>query len=216
MNQPRITYDPHVFDAGTVDDAKWIILTPEESATTEHRWATETPYLATLISRCFSLSDKSLVLDYGCGIGRLAKELLARHRCRVMGVDISPNMRSMAVAYVGSDRFSVCSPAELDVLLERGVAFDLALAVWVLQHCASVHEDISRIARALTPHGDFFVVNGRTRCVPTVEFGWFDDGIDIYALLKRVFSQRSRGSLPAKHTTKNLSRHASWAAFRRM
>ena len=85
MNQPRITYDPHVFDAGTVDDAKWIILTPEESATTEHRWATETPYLATLISRCFSLSDKSLVLDYGCGIGRLAKELLAWHRCRLIG-----------------------------------------------------------------------------------------------------------------------------------
>lgn len=156
------------------------------------------------------------MLDYGCGIGRMAKELIARYGCSVIGVDISPNMRAIAVAYVGSDRFFVCPPAMLDLLAERGVAFDLALAVWVLQHCANVHDDIARIARALAPTGGLFVVNQRTRSVPTVELGWIDDGIDIYALLRETFHQRSRGSLPAEHTTKRVSQRSSWAAFRRL
>lgn len=214
MNQPGITYDPHVFDVATIGDAMRIILTPEDS-TTEHRWVTETPYLANLIARCFNLTEKSLVLDYGCGIGRLAKELIARHGCSVIGADISASMRSMAVAYVGSDRFFPCPPSMLDLLLERGVAFDLALCVWVLQHCVNVREDIERITRALVPAGDLFVVNQRSRAVPTVELGWVDDGADVYALLKEGFRQRSRGSLPAEHTTKNVSRLASWATFRR-
>jgi hypothetical protein len=101
-------------------------------------------------------------------------------------------------------------------LTERGVAFDLALSIWVLQHCVNVREDIARIARALAPEGELFVVNQRSRAVPTVELGWVDDGTDIYALLKEGFRQRSRGSLPAEHTTKNVSRFASWAAFRRL
>jgi len=214
MNQPGITYDPHVFDVATMDDAMRIILTPEDS-TTEHRWVTEAPYLANLIARCFSLPEKSLVLDYGCGIGRLSKELIARHGCSVIGIDISATMRAMAVAYVGSERFSVHPPEMLDELRQRGVVFDLALTIWVLQHCANVHDDIARIASVLRPEGGLFVVNQRDRCVPTVELGWVDDGVDIFKLLRETFRQRSRGSLPAEHTTKRVSRRASWAAYRR-
>lgn len=214
MNQ-ALTFDHRIFDVETIDDAKRIILTDEDSST-EHRWTTETPYLADLISRCFTLSAKSLVLDYGCGIGRVSKALIARHGCNVVGVDISPSMRSMAVSYVESDRFAAWSPQELDEKLGIGVAFDLAISVWVLQHCPDVHEDVSRIARALAPSGGLFVVNQRTRCVPTVEAGWYDDGIDVFALLKTMFHQRSRGSMPAKHTSKALSLRSSWAAFRRL
>src|SRR5262249_33707894 len=116
MTQPVVTYDPSIFDVTTLEDAMRIILTPEDS-TTEQRWATETPYLTDLVSRCFELSPTSLVLDYGCGLGRMAKALIARHGCHVVGVDISRNMRSMAAAYVDSDRFFACPPAMLDPLL---------------------------------------------------------------------------------------------------
>jgi SAM-dependent methyltransferase len=214
MSQSRITYNPQIFDLPTIGDAMRIILTPEDS-TTEHRWATETPYLADLVSRSFSLTANSLVLDYGCGIGRMAKELIARHGCSVVGVDISPNMRAMSVAYVGSDRFFPCAPAMLDLLLDRGLRFDLALSVWVLQHCSNVTEDVARIARALASDGGLFVVNQRSRAVPTIELGWVDDGIDVYALLRETFRQRTRGSLPAEHTTRNVSRNSSWATYRR-
>ncbi len=210
----RPTYDPRVFDVATISDAMRIILTPEDS-TTEHRWMTETPYLADLISRSCSLNQKSLVLDYGCGIGRLAKELIARHGCSVVGVDISANMRAMAVSYVDSDRFFACAPTMLDQLLGRRIAFDLALAVWVLQHCPQVRDDIARIARALAPKGDLFVVNQIARAVPTVEAGWSDDGVDILPLLRDRLRQGPHGVLPAEHTTANISRHAYWSVFRR-
>jgi 2-polyprenyl-3-methyl-5-hydroxy-6-metoxy-1,4-benzoquinol methylase len=87
----------------------------------------------------------SLVLDYGCGIGRLSKAPIARHGCNVVGVDISPSMRSMAVGYVDSERFSAWSREELDEKLGVGVAFDLAIWVRVLQHYPSVQEDVARI-----------------------------------------------------------------------
>jgi hypothetical protein len=61
-------------------EAMSIILTPEGS-TTADRWETETPYLADLIGQQCALRPDSLVLDYGCGIGRLAHELISRHNC---------------------------------------------------------------------------------------------------------------------------------------
>src|SRR6185436_7844642 len=98
------TYNPGVFAVGSIEQAKSIILTPEDS-TTEARWRTETGYLAELIASHLALDSASVVLDYGCGIGRIAKELIQRTKCTVLGVDISPNMRALAPQYVQSDLF---------------------------------------------------------------------------------------------------------------
>ncbi len=213
MEPIQVTYNPRVFDVGSIDDAMRIILTPE-GATTEHRWATETPYLADLIAGTFALTEQSLVLDYGCGIGRLAKALIARHGCRVIGVDISTNMRALGAVYVASDRFFACSADMLDVLVARGLRCDLALTVWVLQHCLRVGDDIARIAGALQPNGELFVVNQLSRAVPTVERGWVDDKVDLDALLQGRFTLRAGGALDAQHTTEVLSQVGSWRAFR--
>ena len=129
-----LTYNPAVFDVDDLLAAMRIILTPEDSST-EVRWKTETPYLADLTGQWIEITRQSLLLDYGCGVGRMAKELIVRHACRVIGVDISPSMRALAPMYVASDRFFACPPAMLDGLIERGVRFDGALSVWVLQHC---------------------------------------------------------------------------------
>jgi hypothetical protein len=103
----------------------------------------------------------------------------------------------------------------LEMLLGRRIAFDVALAVWVLQHCPDVRTDIARIARALAPKGELFVVNQASRAVPTVKHGWNDDGIDIMKLLRDRLRQGPHGSLPAEHTTPVVSRNASWSVFRR-
>ncbi|MEJ0071118.1 MAG: class I SAM-dependent methyltransferase, partial [Pseudomonadota bacterium] len=153
-----LTYNPHIFDVATIDDAMRIILTPE-GVPTEQRWAVETPYFAELIARSFPLTSDSILLDFGCGIGRLAKELILRHQCRVVGVDISPSMRALAEIYVDSDRFFSCPPAMLETLIDRGLRFDLALAIWVLQHSWQPQDDIDLIAEAIAPSGGLFVVN---------------------------------------------------------
>jgi SAM-dependent methyltransferase len=214
MNEITVTYQPEVFDVATPDEAMRIILTDEDS-TTEHRWATETPYFADLISNAINLTDQSLVLDYGCGIGRMAKALIDRHGCRVIGVDISPSMRALAVGYVASNKFFACPPDMLDVLVARGLNCDAALCIWVLQHCPQLAKEIARIARALVPGGDLFVVNQRNRAVPTVERGWLDDGLNVSALLREAFDPQAEGRLAAVSTTRVLARVATWATYRR-
>ena len=71
------TYYPEIFDAHTMGHARAIILTGEGSTTAE-RWQVETPWLGDQISSLIEITPDTLLVDYGCGIGRVAKELIAR------------------------------------------------------------------------------------------------------------------------------------------
>ena len=217
------TYEPRVFDTPNIAQAKRIILTAEGSATDE-RWAKETPYLAEMIGRSLSLRPDMVLLDYGCGIERLAKEIIAKYRCRVIGVDISATMRAFAATYVESDRFLACAPAMLDMLSERSLTCDAAISVWVLQHCERPSDDVGRIKRALRPGAPLFVVNNLCRAVPMLErtlgpLGaamagkWVDDGIDMKALLAKDFVAQEEGRLAPERIGSDLSRLTYWATF---
>jgi SAM-dependent methyltransferase len=211
----QLTYNSGIFNVDSIADAMRIILTDEDSAT-ETRWRNETLYLAGLISEQLrDLSPNSLLLDYGCGIGRMSKELIARHGCRVIGVDISPSMRALAVTYVASDHFFTCSSAMLDDLVERGVRFDGALSIYVLQHCQYPLQDIARIRRALRPGGGLFVLNDYDRRIPTLESGWVSDGLDVGWELGREFTLLAMGAPAAEHTSRIIATHNFWAAFLR-
>jgi SAM-dependent methyltransferase len=217
------TYEPRVFDAPNIAQARRIILTAEGSGT-EERWAKETPYLAEMIGRTLKLRPETVVLDYGCGIGRLAKELIAKYRCRVVGVDISASMRGFAATYVESDRFLACAPAMLDGMIERGFACDAAFTVWVLQHCLRPVEDVARIKHALTPAAPLFLVNNIHRAVPmlerklgpmgaTVAGTWANDGIDVKALVTQELAIQDEGKLAPDRIGSDLSHLTFWARF---
>ena len=208
----QVTYNPAVFNVGTISQAKSIILTPEES-TTEERWRIETPYVCDLIAKSIDIPPNSFVLDYGCGIGRIAKELIARHGCRVIGVDISPSMRALSVVYVESDRFAACAPEMLMAMTEHGFRFKAAISIWVLQHCLHPSEDVARLRSALGPSGGLFVLNDKIRRVPTVEAGWVDDSIDVRALLMQNFDLTKEGPLERDKTTESLMQSSYWGAF---
>jgi len=209
------TYNPGVFAVPDVDQAKRIILTPEDS-TTEARWRVETGYLAELIDGRFELNPASVVLDYGCGIGRIAKELIDRTGCSVVGVDISSQMRALGSQYVRSERFMACSPEMLDSLVVwGGLRVDAALSVWVLQHCLQPAVDIARIRDAIKVSGSFFLVNNRGRAVPTVEQGWVDDGLDVREMVREVFDAEEEGCLSQEKTSPAIARGCYWASFRK-
>jgi SAM-dependent methyltransferase len=180
----RVSYDPSIFNVETIEDAMQIIVTPEAGMTSSHRWAVETPYLISLIDR--HLTIRSIVLDYGCGIGRLAKPIIETHGCEVIGVDISPNMRALAESRVDDYRFMTLPPEMLHLL--RPEACDLAIAIWTLQHTFGIRLDLDRMAKMLRPGGKLFVVNNVRRVVPT-SGGWIDDGVDVRAALQDQFTE---------------------------
>ena len=210
----RDIYDPSIFDAANIAAAKNIILTPD-GASTETRWSIETPYLLELVHAATTLSERSIVLDYGCGIGRLTRELVHRHKCRAIGVDISANMRALAADYVRSDRFLACAPTLLDTLVEQGVRADVALAVWVLQHCCEPADDIARIVRALKPGGLVVVVNQRQRVVPIIGGTWANDDVDVRALLAAALECVGEGALDPTRVGPVVAGAATWSVFRR-
>lgn len=209
-----LTYNPLVFNVKDISQAMEIILTAEDT-TTADRWRIETPHVCDLIARSIDIKPQSFVLDYGCGIGRIAKELIARHGCHVVGVDISPGMRALSVIYVESDRFSACTPAMLAAMSERGWSFDVAVSIWVLQHCPSPVHDIARLRAALAPAGQLFVLNATKRCVPTLEAGWVDDGLDVKALLLNEFDLKTEGRLAPDKTTDHIMQNTYWTSLAR-
>lgn len=200
-----------MFDVTSLAEARHIILTPEaDGFDTDRRWEEETPYLASLITSELGLTAGSLVLDYGCGIGRLSRALIEESGCSVVGVDTSQNMRMLALRYVNSPRFTAVAPEMLDTLVqERGLLFDRAIAVWVLQHCPHVEDDIQRIREGLRTGGKLFVLNERGRCVPT-DKGWIHDGKNTDRLLGHAVRS---GSLPPAVASAACSDRTYWAVY---
>jgi 2-polyprenyl-3-methyl-5-hydroxy-6-metoxy-1,4-benzoquinol methylase len=139
MVQVIARYDPEVFAVGTdLQEAKNIILTEEGTGYyPDERWERETPYLTDLITEKCGITERTTVLDYGCGIGRLAKTLIDRTGCFVVGTDISYDMLALAVRYVASPRFVATPPNALDLFYQ----FDVAISVWVLQHVINLKEE---------------------------------------------------------------------------
>ena len=207
-------YKPEVFQVKSLDEAKRIILTPEPSTTTEERWEKETPYLVQEIGNRLKLNDQSLVLDYGCGIGRLAKGLIENFGCGVIGVDFSLQMRQLAPAYVNSNRFFALAPDSLDLLLARGLRIDHVFSVWVLQHCLTPQEDVQRISRALVSGGSVYLVNNIRRAVPSDQ-GWLDDRLDIRQLMESTFTKQDEGDLPVDVVTELLKAHSFWGLYQK-
>jgi SAM-dependent methyltransferase len=192
------TYFPGIFNVKDLAQAMRIILTSEGSYTSDERWKNKTPYVANLIGDALAITNETIILYHGCGIGRMARKLINRHNCRVVAVDISLNMRALAVVYVGSDRFCACPPSMLDHIINRGLRFDAAISVWVLQHCSRPGDDVARIRNSLTPDGRLFVLNNLHRAVAPVEsnkFKWFNDGADIKSMLSREFELDKAGDL---------------------
>jgi len=213
-------YHPEIFDVADLQRAKEVILTNEgPDATTEARWATEAPYVLELINRTFSLRSDMVVLDYGCGVGRMAKAMIDASGCSVVGLDISPSMRRLAGDYVRSDRFLAVSPGQYDIMVRAGFRVHVAIAVWVLQHCLAPAEDIARIRRSLIADGKAFVLNMPKRVVPAVldetgTFAWVQDGIDVAAALRTEFHVQAEGMTDKSRTVNMADVGAFWMELR--
>src|SRR5579859_676277 len=211
----RVTYDPGIFAAPDLEAAKRIIVTGSPGQGTEDRWRRETPYLAELLGEWLAIQPGMLVVDYGCGVGRLSKALIERFGCVVLGVDSSAEMRALAPAYVDHANFSVVSRRTFQGLIGGGLRAQAAFSVWVLQHCLRPAEDIGLIAQALPPGAPIAIVNTLRRVVPAVEARWADDGLDLRALLAERFALVRTGQLDAEVVGAATAAGSFWSAYTR-
>ena len=190
-----------MFDVANQQQAKQIILTPEGGASTEERWERETPFLSRDIGAFLEPSSRSVVLDYGCGLGRIARELIISHGCRVLGVDISSSMRQLAPGYVADERFSIISVPMFASMVDHGLRVSSAYTAWVLQHCPNVAQAVNWIKSSIQPKGRFYVLNNNRSAVP-INNGWVNDGVDIKALLESEFTLQGYSRLPQEASVK--------------
>jgi ubiquinone/menaquinone biosynthesis C-methylase UbiE len=206
-SQGKPVFRADFFEVPSLDVAKRITVTAEKGTTTEERWRKETPWIVEDMGVRVGVGPESQVLDYGCGTGRIAKGLIERFGCRVVGVDSSRSMRALAPEYVLSERFTVWSPELLDQMLAKGTRFDHACCVWVIQHVPDPGAVIRTLHAALRPGGRLYLVNGRTRCVPTNR-GYVNDGYDVAEAMRATFQEEHFSALPESVTTPELSRHS--------
>lgn len=193
----QLVYSPDAFNADTLDKAKQLSLLSGTPIPEKVRWDDEVKMLCGTMARELMLRKGDLILDYGCGVGRLARELCSLG-CDVVGVDISPSMRRYAMEYVNAPgHFVALAPEELLLLVNKGLRCDHACVAWMLQHSPNVNADISVIARALKGLGGVFVADNRNmRLVPVQGGQWCNDNVDIWRLLELNFGTRSNTAYP--------------------
>ena len=142
MQNQQPNYDPSIFNQSEVEMARQVVLTPENGIPTQVRWESETPWLLNLIAK--HIKPTGLVVDYGCGVGRIAAHLVEMNY-PVIGVDTSASMRQHATSLIANERFVAMTPVMLDQLVGIGVKADCVLAIWMLQHCFDLEAEIERM-----------------------------------------------------------------------
>jgi ubiquinone/menaquinone biosynthesis C-methylase UbiE len=183
-------YIKEVFDVTTFAQAKNTVLTDDPS--NPNKFENETNFLIDTIAKQNIMNPQSIVLDFGCGMGRVSKKLIEKFDCEVIGVDISNSMMQFANIYVSKPRkFKTMNSYNIPN------SIDVCVSTFVLQHVQDPKTEIELICSNLKPGGYLVLVNEHKRFVPgDVDTNryvvWQDDGFNIFgeieSRLKKVSS----------------------------
>lgn len=207
-------YKPEFFNAKTMDEARNIVLMWHEMSS-EERWQPETEWTKDLLIAMRTFDENSIVLDFGTGVGRLAKMLIETFQCKVVGVDISEDMLKFAKEYVNNDKFETMTA---DEFIEKRYTehFTHAISVWALQHSPVSQYDIARIQQAIKEDGNIFIIETREKCIPEradIAGNYFyNDKVDNKAELTKWFYPLAMGTIPVSISTRGIS-DISWWGF---
>lgn len=189
-------YVKEVFDPLTFDQAKHVVLTSDPA--NPNKFEQETNFLISVLADEKLVNDQSVVLDFGCGMGRISKGLVNKFDCNVVGVDISDRMKTFAMLYVANPKkFKTLSTIDPNT-------FDVCLSVLALQHAENPKQEIEKIANGVKDGGVFILLNENKRLVPSdVDKDgyviWNDDFFDVFAETEKYFTKIK--SIPYKPNT---------------
>ena len=182
-----MTYLKAAFDVQTLEYAKHVVLSNDES--NPKKFEEETNFLIDVICENIeTINQNSIVLDFGCGMGRVSRELIRKFNCNVFGVDISDSMLQFARQYVKNEiKFLATKDCPVNII-------DVCISILVLQHTEDPIKEINKIHKALKPGGMFVLLNEKERFVPVGvdQSGfviWRDDGINIHSEIEKMFTE---------------------------
>jgi len=179
------------FKPKSLNEGKNAVVGNCNAITMEERYEKETPVFAQAILKQSQLENPR-ILDYGCGVGRLAKEIRTQKpQSFVWGVDASEDMINLAIENtvdMGGVLFS-----KPNNLLDSDEKFDIAYLVYVLQHVPSVEirDVLARIHHCLSDDGVFVYCSSDYRmAIRFDQGGFFDDrflGVNLREEISRFF-----------------------------
>ncbi len=180
----------HLFNPKDLEMGKHQVVGSCNEYSMQERWDTETPIFRDIILSHLKNTDE-IILDYGCGVGRLAKELIdSNEKIKVIGVDTSPGMLQVAKEYVNSDRFIPMQPKDFDEKV------DFAYCVYVLQHIPPQFLDNAIDQLCNATKDKLLLVNSVARMAAT-EQGFNNDGIDVLEKVSKYF-KKINWAIPAE------------------
>jgi 2-polyprenyl-3-methyl-5-hydroxy-6-metoxy-1,4-benzoquinol methylase len=195
-------YIRETFDVQSLEHAKHVALTTDPH--NPNKFQEETDFLIKAIQDKNIITADSTVLDFGCGMGRVSRELIQTFDCAVVGLDFSASMRQFAKQYVNNpDKFTITAE------YCESESIDVAVSTFVLQHVQNPALELFRISKLIKPNGWFVVVNENTRLVPmdVDQHGgviWQDDGYDIMGKIKQYFSLEHQVTYMESHVFINF------------
>lgn len=160
----------------------------------QERYEKETPVFANQILTYLSKIENPQILDYGCGVGRLSKEILEQNpKAFVYGVDASDDMIALSTENLkGIDNCLFTRPEEI---VDYEQNFDLVYLIYVLQHVPAIEirDILSRIHYKLKDDGVFIYCSSDYRmAIRFDQGGFFDDrflGVDLREEISRFFEE---------------------------
>ena len=209
----ELQYYPEFFDPKDLHDAKDIIL-GVNGMTLEERWEKETEWMRDALKSFRNFNKDSVVLDFGTGIGRLAKMIIEEFDCTVYGCDISRGMLDYSVEYVGSDKYH---PIFFNELPNYKNFFTNITAAWVLQHIPDSESAIRQLVECSRPKSYMFVTDLKFKSVPCLKDNSLIWGVDQNtsnrAILEKYYVPLTLGVLPEsvfEGNTDNVVNNAWW------
>ena len=175
-----MSYLKEAFYPNDIESAKDICIIPDPKK--PNKFNEETHFLIKFLNSRGLLHKRPKVLDFGCGVGRISKDLVDLG-CEVVGMDFSIPMLMAAINYVDNKYFTplINTPVLPFVIKPE---FDLVICSFVLQHTEDPVKEIKFIKSVMKGDATLVLVNEPYRLVPTGMDEnrfviWEDDKIDI-------------------------------------
>ncbi len=180
----------NLFKPKTLEEGRNCVVGDCNGYTMEQRWELETPLFVYEIVKHIPQNGK--VMDYGCGVGRLAKAIMdLRKDVIVYGVDESQDMLDRAKEYISSDSFIPLTVEQASV--DQSMSMDCVYSIYVFQHVPAIHirSILSAIFLRLKPKGAFIYCSSDYRMAIRFDGkGFFDDrflGVDLRKEIELFF-----------------------------